>query len=205
MPDVFLSTDHLLRTIQSRLNPGESLLWVGQPDPSYFSREGRLSFFFQFILIAVFGAVCWYVIFPLSRMENAVLPAVLLGGSLIVNFLIAAPGRYPERVLRAIYAVTDRRVLVYHGFGWSLLRLQALPNLYNTLWSFDPREIRARRRVPRYEERIDLVFSGENHNHMTGRGQIRDRVQVGFLGLKNIDEVDQLLEKHFAQADAERG
>ena len=110
MPDVSLSTDHLRRTIQSRLNPGESLLWVGQPDPSYCSREVRLAFFLQVILITVFGAVCLYVGFPLSRMENAVLPAILLGGSLIVNFLIASPPwRYPKRVLRAIYAVTDRR------------------------------------------------------------------------------------------------
>jgi hypothetical protein len=87
------------------------------------------------------------------------------------------------------------------SFGWSLLWLEALPDLYNTLCSFDPRQVRARRKIARYQGRIDLVFGGENHDHITGKGQIRDRVQVGFLGLENADEIDRLLERHFTVMD----
>jgi hypothetical protein len=74
--------------------------------------------------------------------------------------------------------------------------LDALPNLYNPLCSFDARQIRARRRIEHYQGRVDLLFGGEGHNYFTGKGQIRDWVQ-------DVDEVDALLEKHFANADVE--
>src|SRR5262245_42817017 len=194
MPDGCQSEESLRSAIESRLSRDETLLWVGQPDPKQVSREVRRAWVFQSVLIALFAAVCPYLILNLSPVANTIFPAIVLGGSLIVYVAIVAPWRYPERVLQAIYAVTDRRAIVYHGFGWSSLWLEALPDLYNTLWSFGPREIRARRKIPRYDGRIDLVFSGENHDHMTGKGQIPDRVQVGFLGLANIEVVDQLLD-----------
>jgi hypothetical protein len=70
-----------------------------------------------------------------------------------------------------------------------------LPELHDTVWSFDPIQIRARRRIPRFCGRTDLVFDGERHYHFTGKGAIRDWVQVGFLGLKDVEAVDALLEE----------
>ena len=197
------AVDELRRVISPQLRSDEKLIWVGQPDPRQFSREVTRACVFQFGLIALFIAISVWVIVPLSRFEKSVLPAVLLVGGMVGYLLLAAPWRYPSRVLRTIYAITDQRALVYQGFGWSLLWLQALPALYNTLWSFDARQIRARRRIPRYEGRSDLIFGGERRYHNTGKGQIQDWVQVGFLGLGNIDEVDQLLESRFAHMDTE--
>ena len=102
------------------------------------------------------------VISHLSQPKTAAVAGLLFGGTLIGYFLIAAPWRYPKRILETIYAITDQRALVYRGFGWSLLWLEALPDLYNTLCSFDPRQVRARRSIARYQGRIDLVFGGEN-------------------------------------------
>jgi len=197
-------SDHLKRTIEPELRSGETLIWVGQPDYTQFSREVVRACLFQLAVVVIFVPVTLYVISRISQPGTAVICAILLVCSIIVYFLIAAPWRYPQRIQQTIYAITDQRALVHQGIGWSLLWLEALPNLYNTLWTFDARQIRARRRIQRYEGRTDLVFSGESHAHMTGKGQIRDWVQVGFLGLKNVVEVDGLLEDHFATADTER-
>jgi hypothetical protein len=195
-----LSVSELQRAIESQLRPEEKLIWVGQRDPAQFPREVARACLLQLALFALFIPVSVWIIFHISQ---SWIPSILLVGGMIGYLLIAAPWRYPNRVLQTIYAITEQRALVYQGFGWSLLWLQALPDLYNTLWSFDPRQIRARRRIRRYEGRTDLVFTGERRYHMTGRGQIPDWVQVGFLGLRNVDQVDQLLESHFAHVDAE--
>jgi hypothetical protein len=197
-------SDHLRITIERELRPGETLVWVGQPDPALFSREVARACLFQFVLIVLFVPVSVFVISRISGPGTVVICVILLACGIIVYFLIAAPWRYPQRIQQTIYAITDQRALVHQGIGWSLLWLEALPNLYSTLWTFDARQIRARRRIQRYDGRTDLVFSGESHAHMTGKGQIRDWVQVGFLGLKNVVEVDGLLEDHFANADTER-
>jgi len=197
------SVSELRRVIEPQLKSEEKLIWVGQPDPTQFSREVTRACVFQLGLIVLSIAIAVWVIARLSGPEKSVIPAVLFVGGMIGYFLLAAPWRYPSRVLQTIYAITDQRALVYQGFGWSLLWLQALPALYNTLWSFDARQIRARRRIRRYEGRSDLIFGGERRYYNTGKGQIQDWVQVGFLGLGNIDEVDQLLEGHFAHLDTE--
>jgi hypothetical protein len=203
MMNVPLSVGDLRRTLEPQLRPEEKLIWVGQPDPAQFARKVARACVLQFALFAVFVPVTVWVLSDLSRPEKSIVPAILLVGGMILYFLIAAPWRYPDRVLQTIYAITDQRALVYQGFGWSLLWLQAVPDLYNMLWSFDSRQIRARRRLHRYEGRTDLVFAGERRYRQTGRGQIQDWVQVGFLGLKNVDEVDRLLENQFALVEVE--
>jgi hypothetical protein len=125
--------------------------------------------------------------------------ALLIVGTLASGLVVAAPWGYRARIGETIYAITDRRALVYRGIGWSLLWLEILPELHETLWSFDPVQIRARRKLSRYHGRTDLVFGGERHYHFTGKGALRDWVKVGFLGLRNVDEADQLLEQQFAQ------
>ena len=193
----------LARTIERELRPGEILIWIGQPNPKRFSREVIRSCLFQLALMAIFIPVSLFVISRISRPRRRWFQC-FYSWAASSYFAIGAPWRYPQRILQTIYAITDKRALVYQGFGWSLLWLQALPDLYNTLCSFDARKIRGQRRIQRYEGRTDLIFGGEGHDHMTGRGQIRDWVQVGFLGLADIDDVDLLLENHFANVDVGR-
>jgi hypothetical protein len=191
------------RIIEARLSPDERLMWVGRPDPAKFFTEVARACLLQLALAALFVPVFLFVIFRFSVAAGTVMPMILFVGGVIGFFLISSPWRYPERVSQTIYAITDRRALVHEGVGWSLLWLDALPNLYNPLCSFDARQVRARRRIERYQGRVDLVFGGEGHDYFTGKGQIRDWVQVGFLGLTDVDEVDVLLEKHFANLDME--
>jgi hypothetical protein len=127
--NVSLSISDLRRALEPQLRPGEKLIWVEQPDPAQFAREVARACVLQFALFAVFIPVSVWVISHLSRPEKSIVPAILLVGGMILYFLIAAPWRYPNRVLQTIYAITDQRAVVYKGFGWSLLSLQALPDL----------------------------------------------------------------------------
>ena len=191
------------RIIEARLSPDERLIWIGRPAAEKFFTEVARACLLQLALAALLVPVFLFVIFRFSVAAGTVMPIILFVGGVIGFFLISSPWRYPERVSQTIYAITDRRALVHEGVGWSLLWLDALPNLYNPLCSFDARQVRARRRIERYQGRVDLVFGGEGHDYFTGRGQIRDWVQVGFLGLTDVDGVDALLEKYFATVDVE--
>ena len=181
--------------IERQLLPGERVLWIGQPDVDLTSHEmtrGIATICGVIVVVSLIGL--WAV----SRFAVPHLPlivALLAAGGLVIVLTVASPRQYRTRIGKAIYAITDRRAIVYDGFGWSLLWLDLLPELHDTVWSFDPIQIRARRRIPRYRGRTDLVFDGERHYHFTGKGAIRDWVQVGFLGLKDVDAVDQLLEE----------
>jgi hypothetical protein len=190
--------------IERRLEPGERLIWVGQPDPDLMWREVTRGFA---TICGVIVVVSLIGLWAVSRFAVPYLPiivALLAAGGVVIALTVATPRQHRTRIDKAIYAVTDQRALVYDGFGWSLLWLDLLPELHDTVWSFDPIQIRARRRIPRYRGRTDLVFDGERHYHFTGKGAIRDWVQVGFLGLKDVDTVDELLERQFPQAGMDR-
>ena len=149
--------------------------------------------------IAIVSVAALWASSHLSQPRIPVTVALLVVSTMVVGLMVAAPWGYRARLHETIYAITDRRALVYRGIGWSLLWLEVLPDLHETLWSFDPIQIRARRRLERYSGRTDLVFDGERHYHFTGKGAIRDWVQVGFLGLRDVDEADRMLEVRFAQ------
>ena len=195
--------DGAKRIIEARLSPDEKLIWVGRPDPDKFFTEVARACLLQLALAVLIVPVILFVIFRFSVVEGTAMPIILFAGGVIAFFLISAPWRYPERISQTIYAITNKRALVHEGVGWSLLWLDAMPNLYNPLFSFDTRQVRARRRIERYHGRVDLVLGGEGHNYFTGKGQIRDWVQVGFLGLEDVDEIDRLLERQFPSAETE--
>ncbi len=199
MANPSLSTDDLRRTLEPQLRPGEQVMWIGQPDPDRFSLEVERAYMGLFSIFAGALVVALWATSHLSQPRSALAAGILVVSSLVACLLLTAPWRYRSRVLHTIYAITNRRALVYRGVGWSLLWMEVLPELQDTLWSFDPGQIRARRRIRRYNGRTDLVFDGERHYHFTGRGSIRDWVQVGFLGLENVDEPDQILDQQFFQ------
>jgi hypothetical protein len=117
------------RIIEPRLSPDEKLIWVGRPDPEKFFAEVARACLLQLALAALLVPVFLFVIFRFSVVEGTLMPIVLFAGGVIGFFLISAPWRYPERVSATVYAITDRRTLVHEGVGWSLLWLDALPNL----------------------------------------------------------------------------
>lgn len=183
----------LERVIEPRLRHEEQLLWIGQPDPYLLRGEVARMWMVVLILLAACGGIGYGASL---LVEGGWIPSVAFAAVLILGVLLAAPWRYRARARRTIYAVTDQRAIVYQGFGWS--PCQMMPNLHEGLCSVDAGTIRARSLVPRYAGRTDLVFDGERHYHSTGRGRpLRTWVQLGFLALPNVEEVDQILEQQF--------
>jgi hypothetical protein len=197
MPIASPSADDLRRAIELKLERDEHLLWVGQPDPGRLSLELTRACLIQLgIAVLAFGAFT-FVVSTFSRFVNPLVPVALFVGIIAGCVMVAAPWRYRQRIEQTIYAITDRRALVYRGFGWSSWWFEAIPELHELLWTFDASQILGRRRIERYAGRVDLVFDGERHRYQTGRGEIGDWVQVGFLGLPNPDEVEDLLDRQF--------
>jgi hypothetical protein len=86
------SFSNLRRTIERHLRPGETLIWVGQPDPARFAREVRRACLLLLAVIAVLagGAVCAAYSSHSALMAFWALPLI---AGLVVYVLIAAPWR----------------------------------------------------------------------------------------------------------------
>ena len=199
----FVSADELRQAIEPELEKDESVVWTGRPDPAKFSREVMRACLLVLATIVLLGVVSFVVLSHFSRFINTRVPAVLMLGSMVAYLVLTAPWSYQQRIRRTVYAITNRRVMIHRGVGWSLFWLEAMPDLYRQFVAFDARQVRGRRRIQRYPGRTDLIFGGESHLYMTGKGQLRDWIQVGFLGLANFDEVDELLDRQFANVDTE--
>ena len=63
--------------------------------------------------------------------ERTVIPILLFVGGVIGFLQIRPLGDIRRESSQTVYAITDRRALVHEGVGWSLLWLNALPDLYN--------------------------------------------------------------------------
>jgi hypothetical protein len=183
----------LERILAPKLRHDEQLLWIGQPDPELLRGEvWRLWLIFSVLL-----AGCAAIGIGVSLLlEGGWIPPAVVAVLFCMALFLSAPWRYRSRANDTIYAVTDQRAIVYRGFGWS--PAQFMPALHEELCSVDAGTIRARRLIPRYAGRTDLVFDGERHYHSNGRGRkLRTWVQIGFLGLANVEEVDEILERQF--------
>jgi hypothetical protein len=194
------SADELRRRFQALLQSGESILWVGRPDPKLFLREAAAAFVFGFVPSGAGLAVL------VVGVSHAIGPAGWIFPGL-VGLLFCAVGvyclSYPWHVRRRLrqttYALTDRRALIWKGVGWSG---PAVPSLYETCYEFGPEALRCRSRRRRSGRRIDLVFGEEIHQ--TGRsGRGRMVVEIGFLGLVDPEQAEELLERHFPRPGAD--
>ena len=108
MPQQFLFSNDLRRKIEPELRDTETLAWVGQPDPAQFSREVRRACLCQlglFSVVALFACAMTYVVDREKTARVGLLAAAVTTG----YFLLAAPWRYPYKVLQTIYGITDRR------------------------------------------------------------------------------------------------
>jgi hypothetical protein len=187
MPEEVSGSD-LRQRVQSLLDPGESILWVGQPDASRFWGEVAAVVTLGVLLLAAGGALL-VVAWP-DRIY--LLLAVGLGLSAFGCFCALAPWRVRRRLRQGTYALTNRRALILHGVGWSWQ--DTVPTLSESWYSFGPQELSRRVLKRRSARRTDLVFGTESQR--VGRGKSM-AVEVGFIGLADPAEVEELLEQRF--------
>lgn len=110
---------------QTVLDPGERLLWTGQPRKLIFAVAG-----FNFAVLTV---GLGYIFGKMQRLQTAPLPPVLELELVLVAFMLVAVGwMLGMRIFRAwktAYAVTDRRLLTALGLNRPQVRTVPLADL----------------------------------------------------------------------------
>lgn len=195
--------------IAGMLEPGEQLLWSGQPHYRHFRSEAWAAFVFGFIpLIASLGswlllgflvrdAIIGGRIYDLLGFPIVLLPAV--GFGFVAFRALGAPWTVPRRLSRTRYAVTDRRVLVLHGSGYSWSDM--VPTPHHERYDFTPEQARGRAVKRRRGGRVDVVLRVEEHRG--GRGR-RNWVDIGILGVEDWQDAVVAIDATFRVAsDAE--
>lgn len=175
----------LTALVDTELQPGERIVWTGQPLPSRFARRslGMVIFAIPWTAFAVFwiAAACQFKIpdfsqgggfFPLFG-----LPFVLVGVG-----MLSSPFWMRRSARRTVYALTDRRALVLGGGAWRSLSVR----------SFGPEKLRDLRRVQYPDGSGDLIFERTIHENSHNNRQSTDH---GFLAIREVKDVETLARK----------
>ncbi len=197
--------------VDAELTPGEALLWAGQPAPGRMARMGIVPMlvgipFTAFALFWTAGAGGFALLFggvahQAGAGAFAALPLVFpLFGLIFVAAgvgMLLSPLWLTLKAGRTLYAVTDKRVLLWSGgVGGG-----------RTVRSLSPAQLGDRARTQNADGG-DLVFPRaatlstytDSGTDAGGFGYSRTRTQVnqvGFYGIPDVKAVDDLLRQTF--------
>lgn len=179
----------LEQLVENELDPGEQLLWTGQPAPGRFMAQGLgLSVFGLF-----FGGFALFWIITASGIGGGMGGGFSLFGLFGIPFLLVglgmltAPIWMSRKAKGTVYAITDKRAIVFDQ-GWSM-----------NVRSFGPDKFSDLERRQRPDGTGDIIFAREPyrsyHHHSDshyhhGRYRLRE---IGFFGVANVKEVEQML------------
>jgi hypothetical protein len=174
------------RTAQSELEPGEKLLWAGQPDPKRLALQSLpvVLFGIPFTAFAVFwivnalnigsnmprtGAFSFFPLFGI--------PFLLVGLGMLTS-----PWWAHRKGSQTVYAVTDRRLLIIKG------------GAARSVQSFDENSIGNIERVERSNGSGDIIFAQQVRDYGGGDGDARTSVvHIGFFGIPDVRSVEKLV------------
>ena len=196
------------RRVQDELQPGERLVWAEQPNPRAYARGAwAISVFgvvftgFAVLWISVAGGMLWFGHrSPLDEGGFMSLLACLpLWGVpfLVIGLgMICAPIWMRRAAGRTVYALTDRRAIVW--------RAKALRGEIEVR-SFQPAELGELTRVERTDGTGDLVFREIVSTGYDSDGDRRTtRTRLGFIGIERVRDVEDLLRKTLMRDGAEQ-
>jgi hypothetical protein len=169
--------------VDAELQPGETVLWAGKPLPSRIALQNR-----EALVTGVLALAALFVI--LTGFSAATVFNFLIFGcgfTWLALLFVLLPVYYFARPVydyltagRTTYAVTDRRVLIIKPrFGGKTVQS------YNRIQQIERRELSG--------GKGDLIFGSETQTTRAGVGiRVRSR-KVGFFGIPNPREVEQLM------------
>lgn len=177
----FLPYD-LKRRVVEEIDPDESLVWIGQPDPGRMALSSAAVSLFAIPFTAF--AIFWmamaaqgiteaegpFIFFPLFG-----LPFLLVGLAMLLSPLWAY-----RKAKKTAYMITSRRAVVIEG-GRSF-----------QVTSYGPEDLQDLVRRERSDGSGDVIISEERVYHSRGRHRI---VRKGFFGIRGVKEVEDRLEE----------
>jgi len=175
--------------VQGELEPGESLLWVGRPNPMRAIGPAWGAFVFgipwtAFALFWTWGASGFgrhmpgtggpFSFFPLFG-----LPFILVGLGMLTSPLWAY-----RKGKRTLYAITNNRLVII-ATGWT-----------RTVQSYTGDDIGNIERVDRADGTGDVIFARQEYHSRRGYNQ-SSLAPVGFLGIPAARSVEKLIRDTF--------
>jgi hypothetical protein len=187
--------------ISAELQPGERLLWCGKPAPArVMLRDGARLLGTLGSIIAVVVMIGVFSLFirdmgPSSRTNDPFGFGLFntIFGLVVVIIILASAAPLLNDYLRAgrqVYAVTDQRLMIV-----------TLPALWwgHSIQSFTPQEIQALTRRMHGNGTGDVIFSSESYRVRRKYGYSTRTRDVGFFGIPDAREVEQLIIRTFQQ------
>jgi hypothetical protein len=185
----------LTSCVKHLLQPGEEIVWVGQPDARQFYEDSAAMALFAPIPLAFgIGPLVAFLATGVPLADTVCFLPFMLGFTAIGLRCLVGPWLTSREVGASVYAVTTRRALILNAFGWSR-RSVGLPDTREKTYEFGAEALRGRsrkRRGRRLLPRTDLVFLVEEFRAARGK---RWDVEVGFLGLANPVEAEAALDR----------
>lgn len=191
------------RRVVDELADGEHLIWVGQPRPDLYSRGWFIPVFFGLFFIGF--SLVWMAL-PLAMgvvfsgagaaKEGAAgtlcgmpflcfalfgLPFLIIGG-----FIMAAPFRARSFARNTVYALTNRRAIVFQAGGWNTM----------TVRTFEPTMLHNLIRVENPDGSGSLIFQ----ENLVGYGRRASTHRYGFLGIDHVAHVENLIRDHLLRS-----
>ena len=177
----------LRQMVEDELDEGERIAWMAQPRPGRFALRALPAVVFgipwtAFAIFWMCGASGFempdfaegFDLFPLFG-----IPFVLIGLAMLLS-----PLWMWRRAGRTIYAITDRRAILFGG------------GLTRNIRSFSPASLGKLRRRQRSDGSGDIILYEETSRDSDGDTR---RTSVGFFAIPDVRDVEQMLRELAAQ------
>lgn len=170
--------------VETELQPGERITWMGQPVPQLFARSAWpiVLFGIPWTAIALFwtGGVVWAVLKSNGPGVVKIFPMFGLPFILVGFGMLSAPFWARRRARQSVYVLTDRRAIVVAGSWRGTI----------TIRSFEPEKLKDLRRTQHKDGSGDLLFSQDTRRY--GYGD-RYSTRVGFLAVNEVKDVEGMV------------
>ncbi len=182
MTNISVLPQDMQRRLQAELKSGESLVWVGQPDPNLYMRSGyKLWFFFipwtAFSLFWMAGASGFQL--PTFESGWSYFPLFGLPFLLIGIGGLSSPFWLKRKAHSIVYAVTNQRAITIEG------------EKSVTVKSYFPADIENLERTEHQDGSGDLILKTEHYRDSDGD---RRKNQHGFFAIANVRRVERVIE-----------
>lgn len=165
----------LRRLVDDELQDGERIVWLAQPRQNLYRRPAWVIVLFAipwtafslFITTMIVDKESWF-------MALFGVPFVLVGLG-----MLSSPFWMGRKANRTVYAITDRRAIVYEGKAFGGISVQ----------SYYPDRLTGMIRNQREDGSGDLIFE----QFTTRQGSGHTTVRRGFVGLERVREAEEII------------